>query len=269
VLDSSDSPCNGSSVATKSAALASPALPETRNTKGVILKNETATGGGLDHERLDRKGLKADEEDGFSEESWLDLPAALYFVAVVAIGLCAATLLPLPDACFFTGFGILAVIIIRSDLESFLIPDWASLSVLLLGLARVIIVPLADSWGMRGENLPSNLWPALWSALATALLGFVLFYVIARFYHVFTGREGLGFGDVKLAGALGVWLDPFSFSVMLQLAAFSALLVALLERGVRQGLRTTLLPFGAFLTPCAWLCAFLLALEPDLLGLRP
>jgi leader peptidase (prepilin peptidase)/N-methyltransferase len=73
-------------------------------------------------------------------------------------------------------------------------------------------------------------------------------------YARIRGREGLGFGDVKLAAAVGAWpplaLIPFCFS----LATCPALVTVMFAR-LRGGSidATAKLPSGAFLCPALWL----------------
>src|SRR5262249_57454028 len=69
------------------------------------------------------------------------------------------------------------------------------------------------------------------------------------------GREGLGLGDVKLAGVAGVWLDWPAMPIAIEIAALGAL--ALYVAGHVLGRRrihaATRLPFGLFLAPAIWL----------------
>ena len=70
------------------------------------------------------------------------------------------------------------------------------------------------------------------------------------------GREGMGLGDVKLAGAGGVWLGWPAIPIAIEIAALSAL-AALGAAACRSGggaiHATTRLPFGLFLAPAIWL----------------
>jgi leader peptidase (prepilin peptidase)/N-methyltransferase len=74
-------------------------------------------------------------------------------------------------------------------------------------------------------------------------------------------REGLGFGDVKLAAGIGAWLPLDAIPVCFALAASSALVAVLMAhvRGRRMDAATRL-PFGAFLCPALWLVFYASAL---------
>jgi leader peptidase (prepilin peptidase)/N-methyltransferase len=69
------------------------------------------------------------------------------------------------------------------------------------------------------------------------------------------GREGLGWGDVKLAGVAGVWLDLVMLPIAIEIAALGAIAVYLWRQYSRsRPLRLeSRLPFGAFLAPSIWL----------------
>ena len=97
-------------------------------------------------------------------------------------------------------------------------------------------------------------WEAAAEALARgATLGAVLLAVRA-IYAKARGREGLGLGDVKLAGAGGLWVGWAMLPVIVEIATLSALAVFLIAprlagRPARWNAR---LPFGSFLAPAIW-----------------
>jgi leader peptidase (prepilin peptidase)/N-methyltransferase len=73
-------------------------------------------------------------------------------------------------------------------------------------------------------------------------------------YGALRRREGIGWGDVKLAAAIGAWLPLGAVPMCFALATASALLAvgfAWLRGGTPHG--TTKIPFGAFLCPALWL----------------
>jgi leader peptidase (prepilin peptidase)/N-methyltransferase len=86
-------------------------------------------------------------------------------------------------------------------------------------------------------------------ALALAFLGLRVIYRQLR------KRDGLGLGDVKLAGVAGAWLGWQTMSIAVEIAAVSALIVYLgRQRALGRPLRSiSYLPFGLFLAPAIWL----------------
>lgn len=91
--------------------------------------------------------------------------------------------------------------------------------------------------------------PDLFLALMGAVLGSGSFMVLRLGYRVVRGRDGLGFGDVKLMAGLGAALGPFALPHMLLLAALAALVAAALSRGGLVAGRA--LPFGTALCGAA------------------
>jgi leader peptidase (prepilin peptidase)/N-methyltransferase len=143
----------------------------------------------------------------------------------------------------------------------------AGLAVIMLAIAiidwRLLVIPdelnaLAIAFGVgdvcfqRWEDMPGPALNALVRGAGTA----ALFFAFRFLYRRFRGREGLGLGDVKLAGVAGVWLDWTILPIAVEIAALGALgFVAL--RGVRSRRAPdplAKLPFGTFLAPSIWLC---------------
>lgn len=78
---------------------------------------------------------------------------------------------------------------------------------------------------------------------------FALAWGLAALYGRLRGREGLGFGDVKLFGVLGLALGGAAMPLVALAAALGGLLAALVRTRSRRRLRAAAaVPFGA------WLC---------------
>jgi leader peptidase (prepilin peptidase)/N-methyltransferase len=177
-------------------------------------------------------------------------------VAAIAGVSFAFLILPWRDAGFAAAWWFLALIIIHTDTRFYLIPNWASAAIAGLGLSRcaMIVTP-------AGANFETIAF-AVAAAAANGVFAFTMLWAIAAVYRSLAKRDGLGFGDVKLAGASAVWLDTAEFAACLQLAVAAALLLVLRDGRKRKGstqaeLEQTsdsleLIPFGAFLAPSAW-----------------
>jgi leader peptidase (prepilin peptidase)/N-methyltransferase len=93
-------------------------------------------------------------------------------------------------------------------------------------------------------------------AVLRALVLALLFLGLRLLYRRVRGRDGIGLGDVKLAGVMGAWLDWVTIPIAVEIAALSAIAVYLLRhysrgRPLDTGLK---FPFGLFLAPSIWLC---------------
>lgn len=171
----------------------------------------------------------------------------------------AGTLLPPFEAVFAAAFAILAVVVATSDVAIFEIPDWASAALFVLGLAHALS-GVATTDGMSTDGLAAAL-PAMLDALARAAVAAGTLLAVALAYRAGRRRDGLGFGDVKLAGALGPWLAWPDLPMAL-LVAVAAALVAVAVRAAfagRAALAELAVPLGAFLAPAAFLVFLLRA----------
>jgi len=113
-----------------------------------------------------------------------------------------------------------------------------------LQFAPLTISPAADLWG---------------SPLVLSLLGLVLgvgtSWGIAALYGALRGRQGLGFGDVRLLGAMGLVLGPYVLlayalaNILGVVGAIPAMIVARRRPGSASSvpLGQASFPFGPFL----------------------
>jgi leader peptidase (prepilin peptidase)/N-methyltransferase len=141
-------------------------------------------------------------------------------------------------------FALLMLAIAISDLRALIIPNALNASVAGLGLIDIVLERGPD-WGA-----------ATLDAGMRAIVVAALLYGFAAAYQRLRGRQGLGLGDVKLAGAAAIWLDWRALSTSIELAALSGLALALIMR-LRSGERLdrfVKMPFGAVFAPSIWLC---------------
>lgn len=116
-------------------------------------------------------------------------------------------------------------------------------------VARIDLVPLV---GVAASGPLSN---PLVAAAVGLILGGGLSGGVAVLYGIVRGRRGLGMGDVKLLGVLGIFLGPYvllSLFIGSMLGAVAGLLAA---RGGRMA--DTKIPFGPWLAAGAVLTAFI------------
>jgi leader peptidase (prepilin peptidase)/N-methyltransferase len=104
-------------------------------------------------------------------------------------------------------------------------------------------------------------------ALSGAALGYVSLFILAEGVRRLGGKDGLGGGDIKLAGALGTWTGPWAVAPMLTGASITALvivgLISLSHLGWRRDQR---IPFGPFLAGSGFAIWFYSA-DPFVLGI--
>ena len=103
---------------------------------------------------------------------------------------------------------MLAIAVI--DARHFIIPDELSAAALALALANAAIEGRRRRW-------PASRSRSLRGAALALLPG------LARRLPRIRGRQGIGLGDVKLAGVAGAWLDWATIPIAIEIAALTAL----------------------------------------------
>jgi leader peptidase (prepilin peptidase) / N-methyltransferase len=173
----------------------------------------------------------------------VELLTALLFLACYArFGMSWATLK-------FCVFCFLLLGLIFTDAETKLLPDGLTLSGLGLGLAFSLLVPVDDLWmRLLPALFPEGIeWPYAWrlfslaGSLVGAALGAGLIWGVGVAYKWARGREGMGFGDVKLMGLIGAFVGVklmlftlLGASVVGSLFGIGSVLVVWLRRARRR-----------------------------------
>jgi len=171
-------------------------------------------------------------------------PAILIGAACI-IGLISALSLPWPVAIASTMLGTLMIAGADVDARTFLLPNLITFGALFGG---IVAAPLLDTT-QSGEAAVQA------AARAGCVAGALALFRAG--YGWIRKTEGLGLGDVKLAGAIGAWLPLEAIPLCFSIATGGALVTVLLARLSGQTvMRTTRIPFGAFLCPALWIVFF-------------
>lgn len=114
--------------------------------------------------------------------------------------------------------GGLLLALANIDLRTFLLPDALNAAVFGLG---VLMVGL-----MRPEDWAHH--------AAGAVAGYGVLWGVEVIYRHVRGREGLGRGDAKLLGAIGVWTGWSGLPLVLLLASLCGILAVILQSVIRK-----------------------------------
>jgi len=147
-------------------------------------------------------------------------------------------------------FASVIIATVFTDLDHMIIPDSLVVAGFLAAVLRDVLAAAAGQAPFLSVAVPgTNI--ALPRFLAGGLVGLGVFVFIRAFSQLLFRREGMGLGDVKLAGAIGAMLGPTLalLSFGLAIVAGAVLGVFLLVLRVRR--RMEYLPFGPFLAVAA------------------
>ena len=152
------------------------------------------------------------------------LTAAIWILCGLSFGVSNA----LAAAMLLTGVLIALTAI---DLDHQLLPDSLTLPLLWVGLLINIDATFVN----------------LESAVLGAVVGYLCLWSVYWLFKIITGKEGMGYGDLKLLAALGAWfgLSALPTIVLLSSLVGAVIGIALIVTG-RQS-RETPMPFGPFL----------------------
>jgi leader peptidase (prepilin peptidase)/N-methyltransferase len=159
-----------------------------------------------------------------------------------AISLISALSLSWPIAVASTVLGTLMVAGAEVDARKFLLPDLVTWGAVICGILAAPLLTTAEPWTAVGEAIVRA------GSVAGVLALFRAGYAWSR------QIEGLGLGDVKLGAAIGAWLPLEAIPWCFSLATGGALLAVMFARlSGEPVVRTTKIPFGAFLCPALWI----------------
>lgn len=198
----------------------------------------------------DRRNARRSSCDGCGRQlRWFELVPVLGFFALRGrCRTCGATIAgaqiaieagcaALAAGCYFAGipflapFGWLVIALAFFDARHLWLPDR-------LVAALALAALLAPPW------LEGSEWPM---RLTGGALGFLILWGVARVYRRARGYEGLGGGDPKMFGALGLWTGLANLPSLLLLACT----IGFIDAGVRLRSGHTAaklqLPFGTYL----------------------
>lgn len=196
--------------------------------------------------------------------------SARYPLVELLTGLAFATVAwqlgPTPVMLAGLVFTALLIAMAGIDLDTQLLPD--NLTLLLLWLGLLLSVPtlvpslFASLFSFEIAIVRSSVLPVTpTDSILGAVFGYGVLWLVFQAFRLATGKEGMGYGDFKLLGALGAWMG---WQMLLPIVIISAgvgsvIGIVMLVTGLTK--RTQPIPFGPYLALAGWI-AFLWG--PDL-----
>ena len=155
----------------------------------------------------------------------VELATALLFLA------CAWTFGPTLQTVSAMLFCALLVALTGIDLDTQLLPDQLTLPLLWIGLLLNIF----------------GLFARLPDAVIGAAAGYLTLWSVYWLFKLITGREGMGYGDFKLLGALGAWFGWQALPMLLLVSSVVGAVVGIAILVVQKKGRNTAIAFGPYL----------------------
>lgn len=127
------------------------------------------------------------------------------------------------------------------DLEHYYLPDRVTLGGIVLGIPLSYLLP-------ELQNVTKPLEALYWS-LGGAAFGFLFLWGIGFLFSKLFKKEALGFGDVKLLGAVGAFFGPVAVLMTIILSSLVGAVVGvlLIARGKAKLGGFTAVPYGPFI----------------------
>jgi leader peptidase (prepilin peptidase)/N-methyltransferase len=136
------------------------------------------------------------------------------------------------------------------------------------GLALSFSLIALSGIDLRTQLLPDNVTlPLLWLGLLLSLpglfvspdqailggaIGYLSLWSVYWLFKLATGKEGMGYGDFKLLGALGAWMGPMSLLPIVLISSLLGAILGSIALVIGGKDRSTPIPFGPFLAAAGW-----------------
>lgn len=145
---------------------------------------------------------------------------------------------------FFSYFMFFSCLIvsIRTDLETMLISRYVTLFAIPVGMIAAAL-----------HLLPISLFESVTGALA----GYAILWIIATLFKFFTGKDGMGEGDMELLAFIGSVAGPIGVWSALTIGAFSGSLIGIFAILLKKIKHSLYIPFGPFLASGSMIYVFL------------
>lgn len=179
---------------------------------------------------------------------FVEITTAVTFVAVVSIyGVSVA-------AAKWIIYECVLIILFWTDWQERILPDEFTIGGSIVGLLFALLVHVRSLFGEIFLSQHGWRTQSLANAIVGGLFASLPMWLLALLYQKLRGREGLGFGDVKLLLLLGIFLGPENALSALTVGATTGALfgIAMVLRSREEGWSYAL-PFGSFLALAGYL----------------
>ncbi len=128
------------------------------------------------------------------------------------------------------------------DLDTFYLPDCITLPLVWAGL-------LAHLFGLFPDV-------TLREGVIGAIAGYLALWSVFWLFKIATGKEGMGYGDFKLLGAIGAWLGWSALPLVILLSSMVGAVIGIAVMVARRQGRDMPIPFGPYLVVAGLIALF-------------
>ena len=123
------------------------------------------------------------------------------------------------------------------DLDYQLLPDNLTLLLVWVGLFLSIFSVFTNSH----------------NAIIGAMAGYLVFAIVQWFFHLLTGKVGMGQGDYKFLAGLGAYLGWQQLPVIILMASIIGIIFGVTHMAIKREFKSIPLPFGPYLAVAGWI----------------
>lgn len=91
------------------------------------------------------------------------------------------------------------------------------------------------------------------SSIIGALAGYLSLWTVYQLFKLFTGKEGMGYGDFKLLAMLGAWMGWQMLPIIILLSSLVGAVVGISLIIIAGRERSKPIPFGPYLAAAGWI----------------
>ncbi len=142
-----------------------------------------------------------------------------------------------PQALWAVLFTYVLIALLFIDLDKMLLPDQLTLPLLWLGLllsTQEVFIGTTD-------------------AIIGAAAGYLSLWSVYWLFKLATGKEGMGYGDFKLLGAIGAFIGWQGLPVVILLSSLVGAVAGLLIMFIQNKGKSQAIPFGPYLAVAGWI----------------
>lgn len=135
------------------------------------------------------------------------------------------------------GFTWAMVPLFLIDYDQQILPDTITLPLLWAGLLLSLFPVFVDSQ----------------ASIIGAIAGYLSLWIIFHLFKLVTGKEGMGYGDFKLLGAIGAWVGWQALPVVILFSSVVGATIGILLILLKGRDHSQPMPFGPFLAAAGWM----------------